>query len=113
MPRSSTVTIGLFGASCLLAGLHNLLYPSSGLASLDLPSGALPAVYGNALAATAMGLYYSLAAYQGNRMFYFLTVPMRILTATVFWSQGGPWKKAAIWEGGGAVLTGLALWWES
>lgn len=56
-----------------------------------------------------MGIYYTLAAYQENRTFFFLTVPMRMLTATVFWSQGGAWKLAGMWEGGGAVVTGLAL----
>ena len=56
-----------------------------------------------------MGIYYSLAAYQENRSFFKLTVPMRLLTATVFWGQGGTWKVAGLWEGAGAVLTGLAL----
>jgi hypothetical protein len=64
---------------------------------------------GNSLAAIAMGIYYSLAAYQENRSFFKLTVPMRLLTATVFWGQGGMWKGAGLWEGVGAGLTGLAL----
>jgi hypothetical protein len=56
-----------------------------------------------------MGIYYTLAAFQENRAFFFLTIPMRMLTSTVFWRQGGDWKIASIWEGGGAVLTGVAL----
>jgi hypothetical protein len=66
-------------------------------------------IEGNSLAAIAMGIYYALAAYQENRAFFYLTVPMRSLTATVFWRQGGQWKIAGLWEGGGAVLTAVAL----
>ncbi|KAL7793061.1 hypothetical protein V8C37DRAFT_379163 [Trichoderma ceciliae] len=77
------------------------------LESLNLPPGAMPAVKGNALAAIGMGIYYTLAAYQNNTAFFAATVPMRLLTATVFWGQD--WKAASIWEGGGAVLTAAAL----
>jgi hypothetical protein len=66
-------------------------------------------IEGNSLAAIAMGIYYTLAAYQENRAFFYLTVPMRVLTSTVFWTQGGQWKMAGLWEGGGAVLTAVAL----
>jgi hypothetical protein len=54
-----------------------------------------------------MGLYYNLAAYQENRSFFMMTVSMRLLTTAVFIRQG--WTPAALWEGGGAVLTALAL----
>lgn len=57
-----------------------------------------------------MGLYYTLAAYQENTAFFCLTVPMRLLTTLVFWSQG--WTMPALWEGGGAILTGAALAWK-
>ena len=60
----------------------------------------------------AMGVYYNLAAYQENRVFYLLGVPMRLLTASVFWGHGGVWKTASLWEGGSAVVTGIALLWE-
>jgi hypothetical protein len=56
-----------------------------------------------------MGIYYTLAAYQENRPFFYLTVPMRLLTSAVFWGLGGGWKIASFWEGGGAVLTAFAL----
>jgi uncharacterized membrane protein len=65
------------------------------------------------LASIAMGVYYNLAAYQNNRAFYALSVPMRTLTAIMFWGQGRVWNMASIWEGGSAALTGLALLWES
>jgi hypothetical protein len=64
---------------------------------------------GNALAAIAMGLYYSLAAYQENRAFFIATVPMRLLTAIVFGRHRGVWKTASFWEGFGAILTLGAL----
>ncbi len=47
--------------------------------------------------------------YQDNQLFFAMTVPMRLLTATVFWSSGGPWRLPALWEGLGAVSTALAL----
>jgi hypothetical protein len=68
----------------------------------------LPAAAGNSLAAVAMGIYYTLAAYQENRKFFIATVPMRCLTAVVFWRQA--WIAPAVWEGTGAVLTAVALW---
>lgn len=67
-------------------------------------------VKGNSLAAIAMGIYYMLAASQENRLFFLLTVPMRMLTSIVFWNQGGSWKMAGVWEGGGAALTAFALY---
>jgi hypothetical protein len=56
-----------------------------------------------------MGIYYTLAAAQENRTFFYLTIPMRLLTSMIFWIQGGEWKVASIWEGAGAFLTALAL----
>ena len=112
MPSPSSLSIYLFGTTALIAGAGHLLSPQSALSSLELPASALPAVNGNSLAAIAMGIYYILAAWQNNRTFYTLTVPMRSLTAVVFWAQGGPWRLAAMWEAAGALLTGTALVWE-
>ncbi|KAK2789419.1 hypothetical protein FQN51_002701 [Onygenales sp. PD_10] len=118
MPCLSSITIYTFGLSSLILGIHNLLHPATILASLHLPPTVLPSSNANSLAAIAMGLYYTLAAYQRNKSFYALTVPMRLLTTTVFWNQapvgveGDGWRAAALWEGGGAVVTGLALGWE-
>lgn len=110
MPHSlSALSIALFGISSFIFGLHNLLQPATGLSTLNLPHDALPAYYSNGLAAVAMGVYYTLAAYQRNWTFFVLTVPMRSLTAVVFWNLGGMWKTAGVWEGGGAMVTGLCL----
>lgn len=94
-------TIYAFGLTAFGAGVYNL--------TLVQPTSA--EMKANSLAAIAMGIYYPLAAYQENRAFFIATVPMRSLSATVFWTQG--WREAAIWEGTGAMLTGLALAWQA
>lgn len=109
MTSLAPFTIHLFGFSSLLAGIATLYDPAQSLEMLNLPYDAIPAVRGNALAAIAMGIYYSLAGYQDNIAFFYATVPMRGLTTVVFWMQG--WYVPAIWEGVGALATGLALLW--
>ncbi|KAK3361275.1 hypothetical protein B0T24DRAFT_642878 [Lasiosphaeria ovina] len=110
MPSYSAATILLFGITSFAAGATSLIWPAPTLAALDLPTSALPAARGNSLAAIAMGIYYTLGAYQNNRAFFLATVPMRLLTTAVFWGQN--WRAAALWEGIGALLTGLALGYE-
>ena len=103
MPASAAaLTVYLFGVTALAAGLHGLLDPPALAARLGLalPS-CVPSLRGNALAALAMGLYYALAAYQENRAFFVLSVPMRLLSAAVFAKQG--WTAAA-------VLAALVVW---
>ncbi|KAL6690012.1 hypothetical protein J3F84DRAFT_390544 [Trichoderma pleuroticola] len=107
MPSIPRATILAFGITSFISGWASLISPNLMIESLNLPTGAIPAVKGNALAAIAMGIYYTLAAYQNNTTFFAATVPMRLLTATVFWAQD--WKAASIWEGAGAVLTAAAL----
>ena len=111
-PSITSLTIYAFGLSAFAVGVHNLLFPQYALASLNLPADAITAMKGNSLAAIAMGIYYTLAAYQRNRAFFLLTIPMRLLTATVFWRAGGPWKYASSWEGGGALITAIAMLWD-
>ncbi|TVY18059.1 hypothetical protein LARI1_G003683 [Lachnellula arida] len=138
MPSLPAYTVYLFGLTAFLAGITNLLYPTGATTSLGLPNSCIPATNGpplplpphphaesfisptstdfqegNSLAAIAMGIYYTLAAWQENRTFFKLTVPMRCLTALVFWGQdggaGGQWRLAGVWEGVGAVVTECAL----
>ena len=80
------------------------------LTALDLNSSAIPAVRANGLAAIAMSIYYTLAVYQKNRLFFIASVPMRLLTTAVFWGQG--WTAPALWEAFGASATAFALLWE-
>jgi hypothetical protein len=116
MPSLSATTILLFGTSSLFAGASTLLLPhvalGNTLTAFALPLEALPAVYGNGLAATAMGVYYTLAAYQENKAFFLATVPLRLLTCVAFWNLGDGWRRVASWEGIAAVATGAALAWE-
>lgn len=111
MPSTAAITIYAFGFTSFIFGTLSLLYPQNALETLNLPSAAQPAANGNALAALAMGLYYTLAAYQENRTFFVMTVPMRLLTATVFNAQGGPWRMPAAWECCGALSTAAMLLW--
>lgn len=112
MPSKSALTIALFGVTALFAGLSSLLLPSASLEILQLPLAALPSLYGNSVASTAMGIYYLLAAYQENKAFFIATVPVRFMTTSVFWTRCY-WRTAAIWEGIGAALTAVALLWEA
>ena len=107
MPSLSARSIYLFGLTSFIAGIFSLLKPASFASAMDFPAVCLPVARGNSMAAIAMGIYYTFAAYQENRGFFVLTVPMRLLTTAIFWSQG--WTTPAIWEGAGAVLTFLAL----
>jgi hypothetical protein len=109
MPSGAAVTIYIFGLSALLAGSYTLLFTAETLTSFDLPQSAEGVMTGNGCAAFAMGLYYILAAWQNNRAFFKLSVPIRCLTTAVWWRVGGPWKQAAVWEGTGAALTAVAL----
>ncbi|TVY24185.1 hypothetical protein LHYA1_G006965, partial [Lachnellula hyalina] len=76
-PSSSTIpslpayTIYLFGLIAFLAGITPLFSPTSATVSLGLPNSCIPATNGNSLAAIAMGVSYTLAAWQENRTFFF------------------------------------------
>lgn len=109
MPSSTAYTIYAFGLTSFLFGAVTLLDPIKGAERLDLDPSAQPVVKASSLAAIAMGIYYILAAYQENHAFFWLTVPMRTLTTTVFLRQGGGWTGPGIWEGLGATATALAL----
>jgi len=107
MPSPAALTIYAFGATALIAGIASLLDPALSSSQQGFPVACAPVARGNALAAIAMGLYYNLAAYQENTTFFIATVPMRLLTTSVFFAQG--WTAPAVWEGAGAVTTGVAL----
>jgi hypothetical protein len=110
MPSSYTsYTMLAFGVTAFASGVHTLITPASFVSALALPVGSEGAVRGNALAAIAMGIYYTLSVVQENRSFYIASVLMRLVTTTVFGLQGGPWIVPAAWEGIGAVSTALAL----
>ena len=71
------------------------------------------------MASLNMGVYYLLAAATEWRPFFLFTVPFRLVTFTVFTTlvltgvAPGRFFTVAAWEGIGAVVTGLALWWDA
>lgn len=103
-PSLAALTVYAFGATSFLAGIVQLINP---------PARALESTRcwsaedGNALAAIAMGIYYTISAYQENRTFFLATIPMRSLTTFVFWRHGR--IDVAVWEGLGAFLTAASL----
>jgi hypothetical protein len=111
MPSAAATSILAFGLTSLIAGASTLYDPHPSLQLLNLPLAALPALRANGLAAVAMGIYYPLAAYQNNIAFFKATIPMRVLTASIFWNQG--WHAASLWEALGSVATTVALLWDS
>jgi len=72
-----------------------------------------------------MGLLYIIAGMQNNRSVAIATIPLRLLTAAVFWLQSGDsmavfvessasnWKVTSFFEGVGGLLTGLAMVWDA
>jgi hypothetical protein len=70
------------------------------------------------MASLNMGVYYLLAVANEWRAFYAFTVVFRLLTCTVFTvlvlTDEAPARflGVALWEGLGAVATGVALWFE-
>ena len=107
MWKISRLSILGFGITAFVAGVFTLANPESAIEQLDLHLKSIPSIRANGLASFAMGLYYTLAAYQNNDAFFKLSALMRMGTAYVFWKQD--WIGPAIWEGGSAVVTALVL----
>jgi hypothetical protein len=122
MVSAAATASHVFALTCWVVGTYNLARPQAALVSFGLPAVALPSVNGTSLAAIAMGIYYHLAGFQENRSFFIATVPMRLLTASVFCLAPGAesdetrsvFRIAGFWEGGFAMVTAAALafdWW--
>ncbi|MEU4133696.1 hypothetical protein [Streptomyces wuyuanensis] len=127
LPRSlSGWTMAVFGVLAAVMGLVGLVSPSLLLTALGLETGGepgLPApgdhtasfVTASSMAALNMGAYYVLAALSDWKPFFRWTVPFRLLTFTVFGlavlTGRAPtaFLGVAVWEGLGALATGLAL----
>jgi len=99
-----------FGISAFVTGIFILANPETTIALLNLHLGSVPSIRGNGLAASAMGVYYTLAAYQNNKTFFKLSAFMRIVSAYVFWKQN--WIVPALWEGSFAAATALSLFFD-
>ncbi|KAF2280508.1 uncharacterized protein EI97DRAFT_124696 [Westerdykella ornata] len=112
----SAMSIYLFGCMSFCFGVLTLLRPEQAAARLELPSEAIPAIQACSLAAIAIGVFYTLAAYQENRAFFRCSLLTRSLTTWVLWNAskewGSAWKEVALWEGTAAAVTAVALVWD-
>ncbi|MEJ5241830.1 MAG: hypothetical protein WHS87_11590 [Anaerolineales bacterium] len=122
-------TMFVFGALAFLLGAIGLIVPEFLLQVLGfevLPRSARVAgdytlvfITTSSMASFNMGIYYVLAALNDLRKFYVWTVPFRLVTFSVFTlavlNGLAPTRflGVAIWEGLGALITGLALWYEA
>jgi len=124
MSSLTSKTIAIWGSTCLLRGLTYVLLPTPALTHFALPISAFPMSNEAGLRGVAIGVLYIIAGMQDNKPLAIATIPLRILTAIVFWLQSGDgtdvfaasnannWKVASIWEGAGALVTGLAMVWD-
>lgn len=124
----SSWTMLIFGVLALLLGLIGLIRPETTLALLNFEilersqraTGDFTVVFltASSMASFNMGVYYTLAALNNMKIFYWWTVPFRILTFAIFTiavingvaPQG--FIGVALWELIGAIATGLALFYE-
>lgn len=126
LPRSlSGWTMAVFGVLAAAVGLVGLVSPNLLLTVLGLETGREPALTAgdhtaafataSSMAALNMGVYYVLAALSDWKPFFRWTVPFRLLTFAVFGlavltgRAPTPFLGVAVWEGLGALATGLAL----
>lgn len=129
LPRSVPGwTMAGFGAMALLFGAVGLARPEAVLSILGFPvldpaervAGDHTAVFvaASSMASFNMGVYYLLAAATEWRPFYRFTVAFRMVTLVVFSTlviiEAAPARflGVALWEGAGALVTGLALAYE-
>ncbi|GAA3490992.1 hypothetical protein GCM10018987_50750 [Streptomyces cremeus] len=126
LPRSSSGwTMAVFGLLAAALGVVGLVAPDAQLAlmGLETPAGGVRAegdhtlmfLTASSMAAVNMGVYYVLAALADWRAFFRWTVPFRLLTFTVFTLAVVTGRAPAgflavgVWEGVGALATGIAL----
>ncbi|MEU4688319.1 hypothetical protein [Actinoplanes sp. NPDC023714] len=102
-----------------LFGLVGVFSPETVLAAAGFdaapPNSTRVFATASSVASLNMGVYYLVAAATEWRPFFRFTVPFRLLTFTVFSLlvlmevAPGAFLGVALWEGAGAVATGLAL----
>jgi hypothetical protein len=130
LPRSAAGwTIAIFGVMAVVFGIVGLVSPDATLSGLgfetldpsERASGDYTRVYvaASSMASLNMGVYYLVATYTEWRPFFRFTVPFRLLTFAVFSTlvllevAPGRFFGVALWEGIGAVATGIALYYDS
>ncbi|MGW5681254.1 hypothetical protein [Nonomuraea sp. NPDC003754] len=127
LPRSiSGWTIAVFGFLAFALGLFGLLRSDDllGLLGFEVVEMRGPGDYtkvymaASSMAAVNMGVYYLLAAATDWTPFFRWTVPWRTVTFVVFTTlvvtgaAPAEFVGVGVWEGLGALVTGLALWRE-
>lgn len=121
-------TMFIFGLLAVVLGLIGLLQPETTLRLMGVDivdrsartegDFTLMFVTASSMASFNMGVYYLLAALNNLKMFYWWTVPFRMVTFTVFTlaviSGIAPanFLSVAVWELMGALATGGALLYE-
>ncbi|CAM6114871.1 unnamed protein product [Calypogeia fissa] len=114
-------TIFIFGLSAMISGLVGLTNQSLLLThfTFEQNAGTQTLMTASSMAALNMGLYYIVAAITEWRVFFWFTVPGRILTTYVFRRlvttgiAPDAFLGVAMWEGIGAALTAGGLWFDS
>lgn len=125
----SDLTMFVFGLMAVLAGLIGLMSPESMLRLMNLTvlqqstrqegDYTIAFLLASSVASFNMGIYYLLAAWNQWRQFYRFTVAFRLVTVVVFifaiknGHAPGGFLSVAVWELMGALMTGLALWYEA
>lgn len=129
LPRSAAGwTVAVFGAIALVLGAVGLILPEAlltvlGFEVLDAAARAdgdhtRTFLAASSMASFNMGVYYLLAAATHWQPFFRFTVFFRLLTCLVFsllvltGTAPGRFLSVALWEGAGALATGVALWWR-
>jgi hypothetical protein len=120
--------MALFGVLAIALGVVGLVNQDALLALLgferlapgDRAAGDYTRAFmaASSMASLNMGVYYLVAVYHEWRAFYAFTVAFRLLTFAVFSTlvltdvAPGRFFGVALWEGLGAIATGVALWIE-
>ncbi len=129
LPRSlSGWTMAVFGVLAAALGAVGLVVPDALLTVMGfepVPDGGradgdhtLVFLTASSMAALNMGVYYVLASLADWKAFFRWTVPFRLLTCAVFTLAVVTGRAPAgflgvgLWEGAGALATGLALRYE-
>lgn len=129
LPRSlSGWTMAVFGVLAAALGLVGLISPDALLSAMEFDP--IPAAHradgdhtlvfltASSMAAVNMGVYYILASLTDWKPFFRWTIPFRLLTCAVFTlavltgRAPSGFLGVGVWEGLGAVVTGLALRYE-
>jgi hypothetical protein len=117
----TVITLGTIG---LLLGISGLMFPESQYEILGVDTDSIgpiiPGLMGSAgLSATCVGLMYIFGTIQRWKFFKHYLIFARMIMAIGFVTlvsidrAPATYVSAALWEGIGAVIIALALWWDS